>query len=105
MISYLFRDVLGFGRKKPRQELNQKGRFLQVLSHNVGQDLPDYDTLSKMIFDTNADITLLQEITRDFVGSYWDSRLSKFYPYRVCGPLLQEKGIASGILSHFPIVE
>lgn len=105
MFFNFLRNVGFFNRKiRHKQGPAQTKTLLRILSHNVGQDLPNYDALAGMICSTNADITLLQEITRDFVDRYWDSKLSKLYPYRVYGPFLEEKQVASGILSRYPIV-
>ncbi len=80
------------------------GYHLLVLSHNVGQDLPDYDSLDDLLCKVDADIVLLQEITCDYVDRHWD-KLSHTYQYLSYGPFLEKKHVASGILSKHPIIK
>lgn len=79
------------------------GCHLRILSHNVGQDLPDYNCLDNLLCKVDADIVLLQEITRDYVDRHW-AKLSHNYRYLSYGPFLEEKHVASGILSNHPII-
>lgn len=77
---------------------------LSIFSHNVGQDLPDYNSLDNLICKVDADIVLLQEITRDYVDGHW-GKLSHIYRYLSYGPFVEKKHIASGILSKHPIIK
>src|SRR5438105_741620 len=81
----------------PSLSSSNTGYHLRILSHNVGQDLPDYDGIDNLLCKVDADIVLLQEITRDYVDRHWD-KLSHTYQYLSYGPFLEKKHVASGIL-------
>lgn len=76
----------------------------RILSHNVGQDLPDYNGLDSLIYRVDAEIVLLQEITRDYVDGHW-AKLSHNYPHLSHGPFVEQKQVASGILSKYPLLK
>lgn len=80
------------------------GISLRILSYNTGQDLPDYAHVDNLVRESNADIVVLQEITKDYIDEYW-SGLLETYPYQVYGPLEGEKQVGMGILSRYPITE
>lgn len=74
-----------------------------VLSMNVGQHLVEPESLKKVIFEQNADIVFLQEVTDRHIKSIWPSLLEN-YPYQIHGPLVSEKMVGMGILSKYPIL-
>ncbi len=78
---------------------------LTVLSHNTGQNLPEYKRRYDLILQSNADIVLLQEITEEFMQSY-GTGLAVQYPYIAIGPLQTDRDQAVGmaLLSKHPIV-
>lgn len=78
------------------------GVKIKVLSHNVGQDLPDYDHITRVIRESGADVVLLQEVTNDFIQRHWP-QLQTTYPFQVHGPLLSQKMVGMGVLSRYPL--
>ena len=77
---------------------------LRILTHNVGQDLPDYNGLDNLLCKVDADIVLLQEITHDYVDGHL-AKLSHIYRYISFGSFIEKKRVASGILSKHPIIK
>jgi vancomycin resistance protein VanJ len=71
---------------------------IKVLSHNIGQDLSNYEYVTKMIRESGADVVLLQEVTDDFIRYSWP-QLADIYPFQAHGPLLSRKLVGMGILS------
>jgi len=89
-------------RSAPRS--GDASETLRVLSHNVGQDLPDYDYIDKLIRESAADLVFLQEVTGEYVDEHWP-RLLDLYPYQAQGTLVDEKRIGMGVLSKYPITQ
>jgi len=75
---------------------------LRILSHNTAQDLPDFDNIDRLIRQSNVDIVILQEVTKENIDRHLQNLLDE-YPYQVYGPLQDEKQIGMGILSRYPL--
>lgn len=87
------------------KQIDQAGALV-ILSHNTGQDLPEYAIRDRLIRNSNADIVILQEITQVYIEQHWPVLLD-LYPYQISGPLQDDNGnqVGMGILSRYPIVE
>ena len=73
--------LLEFGHRfLPKDGVLESGmRQVVILSHNVGQDLPNYSNLNKLVHDSKADVVLLQEVTQEYINTYW-KELNELYP-------------------------
>lgn len=88
------------------QTLSSTALPLRILSHNTGQDLPDYKQRDQLIRASEADIVVLQEVTDTYIEKHWPHFLTA-YPYQIHGPLQSDRGmlVGMGVLSRYPIVE
>lgn len=77
---------------------------LRILSHNIGQDLSDYDLVDDLIQNSDADVVFLQELTGAYVNEHWP-RLIDLYPYQIHGPLQGLKRVGMGLLSKHPVTQ
>ncbi len=76
---------------------------LRILSHNIGQDLPNYEDINALIYSSQANIVFLQEVTEDYIQHYLPN-LIDIYPYQTCGPLQGKKRVGMVVLSRYPFV-
>lgn len=78
-------------------------RPLQILSHNVGQDLASPDILDMLIWQSYTDIVLLQEVPQSYIDKHvpmW----AHTYPYQSYSLPQSIKCIGMAILSRYPIM-
>lgn len=106
VVAFLFFEFGSRFLPNPIAPSENSTNSLLILSHNTGQDLPEYDYRDTLIRNSQADIVFLQEITKDFIDQYWPN-LEMTYPYQADGQFNFEgdKQVGMGVLSRYPILE